>query len=292
MHCKIDSSLDSDDAATQAWLTNANDQLNELRSDGLSGVAKTLLRKRSVVPTRTNVNAKSVAIMIKGAFSSSADRILDRVASLFPAGTKPIYFSYNGPDHPEYTSEDTVKQRLHECSKHLEKYFEVYDNARFHLVCHSLGGLIPMQLLQDMQPAPSTTAIGELPDLMKRIEAIYLLASPVNLDGDSVFLQASALELDNPLWNTIKDYDVLVRSIPILNRVVAVHCTEENDLLAPCVMTCLKKYHDLGVGTIDEMVYDARAKHPTLPFHPATLELLHPYILRRCNEENLSRGTQ
>src|SRR5581483_9992523 len=92
-----------------------------------------------------------VALIVKGFLSSSASSEMEKVAEAFEAAAIPqIYFNYCGRAQPEYSPADTTSSPIGDYCDVLMEYFDFYPRTtRFHLVAHSLGGLICLKLLYD-----------------------------------------------------------------------------------------------------------------------------------------------
>ncbi len=206
--------------------------------------------------------------MVKGAYSSANDPILDNIAGLFPRTTDTIYYSYNGPNNPDYSPEDTTSRTLTEYAHNLFRYFTAYSNAQFSLVCHSLGGLITLRMLYDRRSNQ---------DFCNRITVVYLLCVPVHLDGAGTFASSHVFNLKSPLWRVIADYNVEIRDIPVLNRIVSLHCEDDYDTIALFEDTCLLDFEEMGLLRADDQI-NTELDHFGLPTALSTRDRLKPYI--------------
>lgn len=222
----------------------------------------------SRVQAATGRDSQSVTIIIKGVYSSSSDESLDVIARTFESTSDVIYFSYNGRRNPSYIPEDTVSSTISTYSARLLEYLNYYRSARFRLVCHSLGGIIAIKLLYDL----ATPA-----HLLQRVRGVYLCASPVLLDGGFLYTQMSQSGVEGVFWKVISDYNVVLSAIPVLDRVVSIHCEDDRDVIALMDDACLLDYEVAGLSKWDDQV-DQSSTHINIISLQSTIDLVRRFI--------------
>jgi pimeloyl-ACP methyl ester carboxylesterase len=265
MHTPSESKLRPD---SPEWPRRANTLLTAIERKRRQSGAEEAPPRRLALTEHADANSVELALLVNGVHSSSSDDTLDAVGELFAPTMPVICFNYKGYNEQPYGPADTISETITTYVERLERHLDAFSNARFHLVCHSLGGLIVTKLLYDRRPDRV---------FRDRIASVFLLASPIKLRGGVLYTQVCALGPHNVAWKVVQDYSVVVRELPTLPQIVTIHCEDDKDLLALYDTTCLLSYDRRRLIRGDYQVGDG-ATHFTLPSRPETIERIRTHV--------------